>query len=184
MHIKVSFYSVFFHLMYYRYSTHTYHCLKEIIAFKSIIGGVVFQSLIHVWHFVTPWTAACQVPPSFTISLSLLKLTSIELMMLSNQPILCCPLLILQSFPASGSFPMSQLFASGGQSVGTSASAPALPMNIQGWFSLGSNGLISLLSKGLSRVFSRTTFWKHQFFGTQPSQWSNSHIHTWLLEKP
>ena len=83
--------------------------------------------------------------------------------------------------PASGSFPMSQFFATGGQSIG--ASAPALPMNIQGWFPLGLTGLISFLSKGLSRVFFSTTVWKHQFFGIQLSLWSNSHIHTWLLEK-
>ena len=84
----------------------------------------------------------------------------------------------LQSFPASGSFPMSQLFASGGQSVGVSVSASVLPMNIQGWFPLGFTGFISLQSKGLSRVFSRTIIQKHQFFSTQPSLWSNSHICT------
>ena len=89
----------------------------------------------------------------------------------------------LQSFPASGSFPMSQFFASGGQSIGVSASAPVLPKTIQDWFPLGWTGLISLQSKGLSRVFSNTTVQKHQFFGTQLSSWSNSHIHTWLLEK-
>ena len=75
----------------------------------------------------------------------------------------------LQSFPASGSFQMSQFFASGGQRIAVSASASILPMNIQDWFPLGLTGLISLLSKGLSRVFSSTTIWKHQFFGTQPS---------------
>ena len=90
----------------------------------------------------------------------------------------------LQFSPASGSFPMSQLFASGGQSIGASASALVLPMNIQGWSSLVLIGLISLLSKGLSRVFSSTTIWKHQFFGAQPSLWSHSHIDTWLLGKP
>ena len=90
----------------------------------------------------------------------------------------------LQSFPASGSFPMSWLFASGGQSIGASTSASVLPMNIQGWFPLGLTGLISLQTKGLSRVFSNTTIQKHQFFSAQPSLWSNSHIHTWLLEKP
>ena len=88
----------------------------------------------------------------------------------------------LQSFPASGSFLMSQLFASGGQTIGTSSSV--LPMNIQGWFPLGLTGLISLLSKGLSRVFSNTIVQEHQFFGIQCFLWSNSHIHTWLLEKP
>ena len=90
----------------------------------------------------------------------------------------------LQSFPASGSFPMSWLFASGGQSIGDSASASVLPMNIQHWFPSGRTGLIFLQSKGLSRVFSSTTVQRHQFFGTQPSLWSNSHIYTWLLEKP
>ena len=88
----------------------------------------------------------------------------------------------LQSFPASGSSPMSRLFASGDQSIGASDSV--LPINIQGWFSLGLTGLIFLLSKGLSRVFSSTTVRKHQFFDTQPSLWFNCHIHTWLLEKP
>ena len=87
----------------------------------------------------------------------------------------------LQSFPASGSFPMSWLFASGGQS--TRALASILPMNIQGWFPLGWTGLISLLSKELSVVFSSITVWKHQFFDPQPSLWSNTHIHTWILEK-
>ena len=90
----------------------------------------------------------------------------------------------LQSFPESGSFPMSQLFVSGGQSSGVSASASLLPMNIQDWFPLGWTGWIFLKSKGLSRVFSNTTVQKHQFFSAQPSLYSNSHIHTWLLEKP
>ena len=89
----------------------------------------------------------------------------------------------LQSFPASGSFPVSQLIASGGQSIRASASASVLPMNVQGWFPLGLTGSISLLLKGLSRVFSSTTVWKHKFFDTWPSLWSNSDIHTWLLEK-
>ena len=92
----------------------------------------------------------------------------------------CC----LQSFPTSGPFPMSRLFASGGQSTGASASASVLPMNIQGWFPFGLTGWISLLSKGLSRVFSSTTVRRHQFFGAQPFLLSSSHIHTWLLEKP
>ena len=89
----------------------------------------------------------------------------------------------LQSFPASGSFPMSQFFISGGPSIGVSASASVLPMNIQDWFPLGLTSWISLQSKGLSRVFSNTTVQKHQFFVSQPSLWSNSHIHTWLLKK-
>ena len=90
----------------------------------------------------------------------------------------------LQSFPASGSFLMSQLFTSGGQSIGASASASVLPMNIQDWFPLGLTGLISLQCKGFSRVFFNTTAEKHPFFGAQLSLWSNSHSHTWLLEKP
>ena len=87
------------------------------------------------------------------------------------------------SFPATGSFSMSQSFISGGQSIGDSASASVLPMSIQGWFPLGLTGLISLQSNGLSSVFSITTVQKHQSPGAQPSLWSNSHIHTWL-EKP
>ena len=86
-----------------------------------------------------------------------------------------------QSFPASRSFPMSWLFTSGGQSIG--ASATVLPMNIQSWFPLGLTGLVSLQSRGLTKAFSSTTVGKHQFFDSQPSFVSNSHIHTWLLEK-
>ena len=89
----------------------------------------------------------------------------------------------LQSFPASGSFLMSQFFVSGGQIMGVSPSVSVLPMNIQDWFPLGLTGWISLQSKGLSRAFSNTSVQKHQFFGAQLSLWSNSHIHTWLLEK-
>ena len=94
------------------------------------------------------------------------------------------PFSCLQSFLASGSFPVSQFFTSGGQSIGPSASASVLPMNIQDWFPLGWTGWISLHSKGLSTVFSNTTVQKHQFFSTQPPLWSNSHIRTWLLGKP
>ena len=90
----------------------------------------------------------------------------------------------LQSFPASESFQMSQFFLSGGQSIGVSASASVLPMNIQDWFPSGWTVWISLQSKGLSRVFPNTIVQKHQFFGTQLSLWSNSHNNTWLLEKP
>ena len=90
----------------------------------------------------------------------------------------------LQSFPESGSFPMSQFFTLGVQSIGASASASVLPVSVQDWFPLGLTGLISLKFKGLSKVFSNTAVQKHQFFGTQLSLWSSSHIHTWLLEKP
>ena len=95
-------------------------------------------------------------------------------------PFSSCP----QSLPASGPFPMSQLFTWGGQSTGVSASASVLPMNTQDWSLSGWTGWISLQSKGLSRVFSNTTVQKHQFFGSQLSSQSNSHIHTWPLEKP
>ena len=95
-------------------------------------------------------------------------------------PFSSCP----QSFPASGSFEMSQLFTSGGQSIGVSVSISVLPMNTQDWSPLGWTGWISLQSKGLSKVFSNTTVQKYQFFGPQLSSQSNSHIHTWLLEKP
>jgi len=90
----------------------------------------------------------------------------------------------LQSFPESGSFPMSCLFISSAQSIGASASASVLPMTIQGWFPLGLTGLISLQSTELSRVFSNTTIQRNQFFGAQLSLWSNSHIHIWLMWKP
>ena len=95
-------------------------------------------------------------------------------------PFSSCP----QSFPASGSFQMSQLFISGGESIGVSASTSVLPMNTQDWSPLGWTGWIFLQSKRLSRVFSNTTGQKHQFFGAQLPSQSNSHIHTWLLEKP
>ena len=95
-------------------------------------------------------------------------------------PFSSCP----QSFPASGSFPVSQFFSSGGQSIRVSASTSVLPMNTQDWSPLGWTGWISLQSKGLSRVFSNTTVLKHQFFGAQFTSQSNSHIPTWPLEKP
>ena len=121
---------------------------------------------------------ACQPSLSITNSRSSVKLMSIELVMPSSH--LPCP----QSLPASGSFPVSQLFLWGGQSIGVSASASVLPMDTQDWSSLGWTGWISLQSKGLSRVFSNTTVQKHQFFGVQLSSQSHSHIHSWPLEKP
>ena len=126
------------------------------------------QSLSRVQLFVTPWTAARQASLSITNSWSLLKLMSSQWChpTISSSFI---PFFHLQSFPASGSFQMSQFFASGGQRIGVSASASVLPMNIQDWFPLGWTGYISLQSKGLSRLFSNTTVKKHQFFGTQLS---------------
>ena len=130
------------------------------------------------------WYTRLSCPSLSPRSWSLFKFMSIESVMLSNHLIFCHPLLLPPSSPASGSFPMSQLFTSGGQSIGVSASASVLPMNIQGWFLLGLIGLMSLQSKGLLRVFSRTTLWKHQFVSAQPSLWSSFHICTWLLRKP
>ena len=152
-----------------------YFCQFFLLVFYSLWYGLPWwlqfssvQSLSHVQLFVTPWTAAHQASLSIANSQSLLKLSpsgwwchptiSSSVVPFSSR---------LQSFPASGSFPMSWLFASGGQSIGPSASASVLPMTIQDWFLLGWTGLISLLSKGLSRVFSSTTVWKHQFLSTQ-----------------
>ena len=157
--------------------------LGVISCFLECISSV--QLLSPVQLFVTPWTAAhqascrSQTPGAYpnwcplsewchpTISSSVIPFSSCT-----------------QFFPASGSFPMSQLFASGGQSIGVSATASVLPMNTQDWSPLGWTGWISLQSKGLSRVFSNTTVQKHQFFCAQLSSQSNSHIYTWPLEKP
>ena len=131
------------------------------------------------------WTAAQQASLSVSNSRNLLKFMSIELVMPSSHLIFCLPFsFCLQSLPASEYFPMSQFFPSGGQSIGVSTSASILPMNIQDWSPSGWTGFISLQSKGLSRIFSNTTVQKYRFFGAQLSLWSNSHIHTWLLEKP
>ena len=146
--------------------------------------AVVVQSLSHVWLFVTPrmWHTRLLCPPlspgvySNSCPLSQWCHPAVSSSVI---PFSSCP----QSFPPSGSFPLSQHFASGGQSIGTSASASVLPMNIQGWFPFRLTGLISLLFKGLSRVFSNITVQKHQFFSVQPSLWSNSHICGWLLGK-
>ena len=143
------------------------------------------QLLSRVRLFANPWIAARQASLSIPSSRRSLKFMSMDSMMPSSHLILCRPLfLLLQSLPASGSFPMSQLFAWGGQSIGVSALASFLPMNTQDWSPLGWTGWISLQSKGLSRVFSNTTVQKHQFFGAQLSPPSNSHIHTWPQEKP
>ena len=137
-------------------------------ASSILLANFCCSVLSRVQLFVNPWPAGRQASLSFTTFWSLLKLMSTESVMPSNHLILCRPFSsCLQSFLASGSLPMSWFFASGGQSIGGSASV--LPMNIQGWFPLGLTRLISLLSKGLSRVFSSTTIGKHQFFGTQAS---------------
>ena len=149
--------------------------IKQIEPLKQY--SVVIQSLSCVPLLATPWIAAHQASLSFTISLSLLKIMSIELEMPSNHLILYVAFsFCLSSFPASESFPVSQFFAPGGQGIGPSASVSVLPVNIRDWFPLGLTGLISLQSKGLSRGISNTTVQKHQFFGTQPS--------SWLLRRP
>ena len=145
------------------------------------------QSLSRVWLLVTPWTAARQASLSITNSWSSLKLSPSSWW--CHPAISSSASVVLFSFcpqylPASESFPVSQLFAWGGQSTGVPALASFLPKNTQDWSPLGWTGWMSLQSKGLSRVFSNTTVQKHQFFGTQLSSQSNSHIHTRLLEKP
>ena len=149
------------------------------------ISSVQFSHSVVSDSLQPQWITACQASLSITNSQSLPKLISIESVMPPNNLILCHPLLLLPSiFPNIRVFPVSQLFASGGHCIGALASASVLPMNIQGQFPLGLTGLISLLFKGFSKVFPSTTVRKHQFFSAQPSLWSNSHIHTWLLEKP
>ena len=137
---------------------------------RFYVVSMLLLLLSHVRLSVTPRTAAHQASLSITNSWSLLKLISIESVMPSNHPILCRPLSSRPLFlPASGSFPMSQLFSSGGQSFGVSASTSVLPMNTQDWFPLGWTGWISLQFKRLSRVFSNTTVQRHQLFGTKHS---------------
>ena len=148
-----------------------------------IAAFVVVQSLSLVWLFATTWTAASHASLSFSISWSLLRLISIESVMPSSHLFLWYPLLLLPSV-----LPSIRVFSN------ESALCIRWPnfelqlqhqsfQNIQDWFRLGLTGLLSLQSMGLSRVFSNTTFQKHQF-NAQPSLWSNSHIHMWLLEKP
>ena len=132
------------------------------------LSPIVVRLLSHVRLFAIPWTTGRQASRSFTISQSLLKFTSIQLVMLSNHLILCCPLLLPSIFPSIRVFSSELFFVSGRQRIGVSASASVFPMNIQDWFPLGLTGLICFRSKGLSGVFS-STIWKHQFFGTQPS---------------
>ena len=133
---------------------------------------------------VTPWTAACQASLSITNSWSPLKLLSIELVMPSNHLILCRPLLLCSIFPSIRVFSSESALYIRCPSTRASVSSSVLPVNIQDWFPSGLTGWISLLSKGLPRLFSNTTVQKHQFFSAQLSLWSNSHIHRWLLEKP
>ena len=149
-------------------------------SFWKFLYGIIssIQSLSHVGLFAAPWTTACQASLSITSFYSDSRPLSQwchPIMSSSVVPFSSC----LQSFPTSGCFQMSQFFASGEQSIRVSAS-----VNTQDWSPLGWTGWISLQSKGLSRVFYNATVQKHQFFGFQLSSQSNSHIHTWLLEKP
>ena len=158
-------------------------CMQR-VTWKCTFSSV--QSRSRVWLFVTPWTAARQASLSITTlgvysnSCPFNERYHPTISSSVIEPFSSC----LQSFPESGSVQMSQFLASGGQRLGVSASASVLPMNIQDWFPLGWSGWISLQSKGLSKVSSNTTVQKHQFFCPQLPLWSNSHIHTWLLEKP
>ena len=151
-------------------------CMEYYFSFSQITLIVIvvqrphgLQHTRHLWHSLSPGVCSDSCPLSerwcLTISSSVTLFS------------FCLP-----SFPGSESFPMNWLFISCGQSIGASASV--LPMNIQGWFPSALTGLISLQSKGLSRVFSSTAIRKHQFFGALPSLWTNSHISTWLLKKP
>ena len=159
--------------------TYQYHVSSDIL--------VVVQSLSRVWLIANPIDCST---PGFPVLHHLPELAQTHVHWVSDTIQLSCLIVPfssrLQSFPASGSFLISRLFTSGGQSTGDLASASVLLMNIEGWSPLGLTGLISFQSKGFSKVFSNTkkSSQKHQFFGPQSSLWSNSHIHTWLLEKP
>jgi len=145
---------------------------------RSTPGLPVYHQLPEFTQTHVHWVSDA-IQPSPAISSSVVPFSSC-LQSLPAVPFSSCP----QSLPASESFPVSQLFAWGGQSTGVSALASFLPKNTQGWSPSEWTGWISLQSKGLSRVFSNTTVQKHQFFGAQPSSQSNSHIRTWPLEKP
>ena len=161
-----------------------YYILKQLFTSYHIQFSLV-QLLSHLRLFETPWIAAARPPcpsptPGVHPNSCPLSWWCHPKISSSVVPFFSCP----QSLPASVSFPMSQFFTSGGQSIGVSALTSVLIVNTQDWFHLGWTGWISLQSKGLSRVFSNTTVQKNQFFGAQLSSQSNSHIHTWALEKP
>ena len=171
-------------------------CNRKIVPFKFIFISsdyvkkeilvwclwFVVQSLSHVWLCNTMGCSTPGLPvPHHLPEFAQVHVHRISDAIQPSHPVALFSL-CLQYFPASGSFPMSPLFASGSQII--EASASVLPMSIQGWFPLGPTGLNSLQSKWLSRVFSGTTVWKHQFFGALPSLWFNCHIYTWLPERP
>ena len=160
---------------------------QELLERIAKLGFSSVHSLSHVRLFATP-CMDCSMP-GFPVHHQLPELTQTHVHQVSDiYPTISSSVIpfssCLHSFPASGSFPVSKFFPLGAQSIGVSASASILPMNIQDWFPLGWTGWISLQSKGLSRVFSNTTIQKYQFLGAQLSLWFNSHIFTWLLEKP
>ena len=150
--------------IFWRTNAHIFHWLHTLLLFSR---SVMSDSLWHV-DCSTPGLPVLHYPLEFAQTRVHWVSDAIQLSHPLSPPSPPNP----QTFPASGSFPMSWLFASGGQSTGTSASASVLPMNIQGWFPLALIDLISLLSEGFSRVFSSTTVWKYQFFGAQPSLWA------------
>ena len=174
-------------IMFVKYPVHLYLNLHMKLT-ESKLGLLQFssvQSLSHVWLFETPWTAAHQVSLSITDSQSLLKLMSIESMMPSNHLTLCHPLLLLPSiFPSIRFFSNESVLCIRWPKYWSFRFSISPSNEYAGLISLGWTGWISLQSKGLPRVFSSTTLQKHQFFSAQLSLWSNSHIHTWLLEKP
>ena len=169
----------------YIYANHQLLCCRVLSLSLQCNQFSSVQSLSHVRLFTTSWIAACQASLSITNSWSLPRLMSIESAMPSSHLILCCPLLLLLPIPPSiRVFCKESTLRMRWPSIGTSASTSDLPMNTQDWSPLGWTGWISLQSKGLSRVFFNTTVQKHQFFSTQLSSQSNSHIHTWPQEKP
>ena len=169
-----------------RRETNTHkHSGKFLPLFYSLICNLpICTKYTHI-HIETPCTAARQTSLSLIISWSWPRFMFIALVITSNHLIFWCLLpLYPPSFPESGAFPVSCLFASGDQNTGASASGSVLPVNIQGWSPFRLTGLISLPFKGLSEVFSSTTIWRHQFFGILPSVWSSCHNQTWSLGRP
>ena len=162
----------------HEFSLYSEYFVVFLVGFQHRLFLVVVQLLSCVQLCSTPWTAAHQAP------LSLLKFTSIESVMLSNHLILCHHFLLLPSiFPSIRVFSNESALCIGWPKCWCISFSISLPVNIKCWFPFGLAVLISLQSQGLSRVFS-STIWDHQFFSAQPSLWSNSHIHMWLLEKP
>ena len=147
---------------------------------RKLGNDVVVYSLSRVWLFAAPWIAARQASPSPEICPSSCPLHWwCHPAILSSDALFFCP----QSFPASGTFPISQLFTSDDQNTGVSTSASVLPTSIQYWFPISLTGLISLLSKGLSEVFSSPIVWRHRFFGAPPRLQASSHNCTWPLQR-